>query len=367
MQTLMPYLAEYNKDQYNEDRSNFIIDFQWGSSIWLGGLDEGERLDKIMGEEYGLIFINEGTQITWDMFLALVSRNNWKGAKLKFIIDCNPKNPQHWLHRYFINKINPDTLEPLSEKQIAKCCRLSWGKLDNADNLSEEYIENLENMSGLRGKRLRDAIWCGSDEGTVYNFSRPVNHSEKPLAHIPGMETWCAWDFGINDLTALIFYQIIPIMATKDNPKGMIIQVFDEYKNKGKDYKHYARIVRSKGIHNLQHAGDPYDGKKRDAALGSWVTYLATEGIQIQMRRKPTQADRVENVNKYIKYMQVNDMQCPGFVEMCENWSYPKDAQDKVIEGVLPVHDEHSHFGTALGYGFGLTFPIKKKGEVIIR
>ena len=34
-----------------------------GSEIWLGGLDNKDRAEKIFGQEYAIIFLNEATQI----------------------------------------------------------------------------------------------------------------------------------------------------------------------------------------------------------------------------------------------------------------------------------------------------------------
>jgi hypothetical protein len=34
-----------------------------GSTIWFGGLDDKERVDKILGREYSTVYLNEASEI----------------------------------------------------------------------------------------------------------------------------------------------------------------------------------------------------------------------------------------------------------------------------------------------------------------
>jgi len=362
--TLLPILKERFKGMYTENKSDYVITFTWGSEIHLGGLESGDQLDKVMGTEWPLIYINEVIEDPYETWQTLKTRLNHKAFPLKYIADCNPKSPSHWVHRQFINNTNPESREKLTTEEQAEQCRLWWHVRDNEKNLSKKYICILNSMTGVKGKRLRDGVWCEATEGTVYEFNREHNCIDKPFAAVPEAEKWCGWDFGIAADTALIFFQIHYGHPTKENPLGIIIQIYDEYRNSEKDYRYYADVVKAKNYIDLQHAGDPA-GRARDAQLQSWFTLLAQEGIHLHRPGKMTVADMIHNANQYMKYVQVNEAQCPFTVEMFENWSYKKDRNGKVVEGSLPEHNDYSHIGTALYYAIACALPIHKEDEQI--
>jgi len=357
-QTLIPYLkATMDSSLYSVVQSNadFVVTFYNGSTITLGGLESGDALDKVMGTEWALIFINELVENSYDTFQALKSRLNHISFPLKYITDTNPKAPSHWVSKQFAKGVNPETGEKVD---LTTQCRLWWHMLDNKENLSPKYIEVLESMTGIRGKRLRDGIWCEVADGTVYEFNRDISLLPESIKAVPECEKWCGWDFGIAADTALIFFQIHYFHPTKENKLGLIINIIDEYRNTEKDYRYYADVVKAKNYMNLQHSGDPA-GVARDAQLKSWFSLLATENIHLQKPNKRlTVADMVHNTNQYMKYIRINEEQCPYVVEMLENWSYKKDKQGKIIDGSLPEHNDYSHIGTAFYYGMSLAFPI---------
>ena len=47
----------------DENRQDSFFELPNGSQIWLAGLDEKQRVDKILGQEYATIFFNECSQI----------------------------------------------------------------------------------------------------------------------------------------------------------------------------------------------------------------------------------------------------------------------------------------------------------------
>jgi phage terminase large subunit len=364
-QTLIPYIkATMSKSLYKIVQSNqdFIVTFHNGSTIVLGGLEKGDQLDKVMGTEWAIIFINEVVEDPYDTYQAMKSRLQHKSYPLKFITDTNPKNPSHWVYKQFIKGINPETGEKVD---LSTQCRLSWTMEDNVKNLSPRYFEIMKSMTGVRGKRLRDGIWCEVSEGTVYEFNRDVSLLPEPISPVPESEKWCGWDFGIAADTALIFFQVHYFHPTPENKLGLIISIFDEYRNNEKDYKYYADVVKAKGYQNLQHAGDPA-GVARDAQLKSWFSLLKTEGIHLQKPSKRLSvADMIHNVNQYMPYIRINETQCPYMVEVFENWTYKKDKDGKTIDGSLPEHNDYSHLATAFYYAISNCFPIKRNREQI--
>lgn len=152
--------------------------FPNGSTIRVGGLDDAERVDKILGDEYLHIFINEATQINWDTVTKVLTRlsQNIPGAVRKLILDCNPKGPRHWLHQVGVQHIEPSTdvraAKPLPD--AASWCRLHWTPYDNP-YLPEDTIRTLEALPGIMRRRMLLGEWC-NNEGAVYDAFEPETH-----------------------------------------------------------------------------------------------------------------------------------------------------------------------------------------------
>src|SRR3990167_9871977 len=83
------------------------------SEVWFGGLDDKERTEKILGQEYASLFLNECSQIpqgSRDMATTRLAQDvdqvvNLMGpAKLrpKMFYDCNPPSKGHWTYRMFV-------------------------------------------------------------------------------------------------------------------------------------------------------------------------------------------------------------------------------------------------------------------------
>ena len=346
--TLLPLLKEIlPKGSYTVDKTDYIITLLNGSEIWLGGLDDGDRVEKIMGTEYGTIFINEATQVSYDTYQSLRTRLNAPDITERFILDCNPRAPSHWLHRIFVEHKNPETMDKLALSELYDY--MHFIPEDNQENLSDGYIaESLATMTGVKYKRYRHGIWCNSGEGTVYKFDRSVNHVDMPIEHNPVLETWASWDFGISDPTSIIVYQIMQIDKTAYNRKGVIINIIEEYENTNKQLSHYAEWIKSRPYTINRHAGDPA-GTARSHDLKSWIHELSAHGIRVEYKSYYTSKvdTLIHHANDFMPGVRICETQCPKTVAMFENWGFEKNSDDKVKDNAKPKHDDYSHLGTS--------------------
>lgn len=150
---------------YNLNKSDWFVLLPNGSEIWFGGLDDKERTEKILGNEYVTVFLNECSQITREAFLIVQTRLAQKcqymrdGVKremrLKMFLDENPPFRGHWTHVLFVDKKNPETKRPLDRPYEYAC--LQMNPADNAENLPASYLRMLEGMP----KRQRDRFYLG--------------------------------------------------------------------------------------------------------------------------------------------------------------------------------------------------------------
>ncbi len=147
------------------NKSDYFVMFPNGSEIWFGGLDDKERTEKILGNEYATIFLNECSQISYNSYLIILTRlaqlcfYEYQGQRhelrLKLFLDENPPGNGHWTHKLFIDKVDPDSGKALKDPE--DYAQLQMNPSDNLENLPAAYIKALDQMP----KRKRDRFYLG--------------------------------------------------------------------------------------------------------------------------------------------------------------------------------------------------------------
>ncbi len=87
------------------------------SRIWIGGLDDKERVEKILGLEHVSIFLNEASQIPYASALVAFTRLAQKvdGLKQRAYVDLNPVAKSHWTNLLFGEKRDPVSMQKLKD------------------------------------------------------------------------------------------------------------------------------------------------------------------------------------------------------------------------------------------------------------
>ena len=135
------------------NKSEWFYELPNKSTIWIGGLDDKDWLEKILGNEYATIFLNEASQISFEAYEFIVTRlNPGKGIKGKIIIDYNPPSISHWGYMMFHKLQFPDG-RPVPKKGFGK---IKMNPADNEDNISETYLYNLSLLSEAKRKRFME-------------------------------------------------------------------------------------------------------------------------------------------------------------------------------------------------------------------
>ena len=95
------------------NQADLVATLPNGSQIVLAGLDDKERVEKILGTEYATLYFNEASQIPWSSIETARTRlAQNSGLKLKTYYDCNPPSKLHWSYQLFRTKLKPNTREP---------------------------------------------------------------------------------------------------------------------------------------------------------------------------------------------------------------------------------------------------------------
>lgn len=164
------------------DKTDFYIELPNGSQVWIGGLDDKERVEKILGQEYATLYFNESSQIPWASVETAMSRLAQKVelapeiAKitgraflaLKAYFDCNPPSKLHWSFQLFRSKLKPGTKEALPNPGDYAEMRIN--PTDNADNLPPEYFDVLSSMSAAKRLRFEAGEWASEVNGALWSL-----------------------------------------------------------------------------------------------------------------------------------------------------------------------------------------------------
>lgn len=158
-----------NRGEHWQANATFMeFTFRNGSMIQCAGLDDKERVDKILGQEFTTVYVNESHDVdylTIEKLLTRLSQN--VGCKNRFICDLNPTTKAHWTHKLFIEGINPKTREPITDRHLYGY--LQMNPTDNADNLPKDYIKTkLETLRGQERNRFLLGDYSSTDDLLVF-------------------------------------------------------------------------------------------------------------------------------------------------------------------------------------------------------
>lgn len=184
---------------YHLDKTDWFAQLPNGSQIWFGGLDDKERTEKILGQEYATIYLNECSQIPQSSRDIAVTRLAQQvdmqmdgrapsPLKLRMYYDCNPPSKAHWSYRMFVEKRDPETKQPI--KKPEDYASFQMNPYDNAENLGAGYLETLSGLSARLKKRFLDGEFADATPNAL--FSDEV------------IETWRVVDGKVPDLVRVV-------------------------------------------------------------------------------------------------------------------------------------------------------------------
>jgi len=163
--------------EFTLNKTDWFAEFPNGSQVWFGGLDDKERTEKILGQEYATIFLNECSQIPWASRNIAVTRlaqnclqkidgQPDKPLALKMYYDENPPDKNHWTYRVFVQKVDPETKEKLRNPDDFTSYQLN--PRDNTENLPSSYIETLEGLSPRLRRRFLDGQFKDANPSALF-------------------------------------------------------------------------------------------------------------------------------------------------------------------------------------------------------
>jgi PBSX family phage terminase large subunit len=160
--------------EYTLSKTDWFITLPNGSEIWFGGLDDKERTEKILGQEYATIYFNECSQIPSGSRSIAITRlaqlaETTPGNYLvpRAFYDMNPTDKIHWAYKSFIQKVDPETKKELPDPENYVSFRIN--PEDNLKNLSSNYLDTLKSLSPRLQKRFLRGEFSDGTPNALFN------------------------------------------------------------------------------------------------------------------------------------------------------------------------------------------------------
>jgi phage terminase large subunit-like protein len=141
-----------------------------GSEIWIGGLDDQERVEKILGREFATIFFNECSQIPYASVMIALTRLAQVVDTLTqaAFYDLNPVGKGHWTNILFGDQRDPVSRQPIEDPD--NYARMFLNPADNADNLSKDYLDSLKRLPERQRKRFYEGVYIDELDGALFTY-----------------------------------------------------------------------------------------------------------------------------------------------------------------------------------------------------
>lgn len=147
--------------------TDYYIELDNGSQIWLAGLDDKDRTEKILGMEFLTVFLNEASQISYEAYTILKTRLAQKieNAKPQLFVDANPPSKKHWMYQVFYDYNEPETNTQLVKTRYS---HLLMNPIDNKKNINKDYLATLDSLPLRKRKRFRDGEFADDSECALW-------------------------------------------------------------------------------------------------------------------------------------------------------------------------------------------------------
>lgn len=228
--------------------------------------------------------------------------------------------------------------------------------LDDTEHIPLEEIEK-ERREGLMSEdMIQQEYYCSFDmgvEGSYYSRYIDVCKRERRIGGVPwenGFKVHTAWDIGVRDHTAIIFFQTI----------GQTVRIIDCYQNSKHGIEHYAEVLASKPYLYGTHIA-PHDIRVKEWGSGMTRFEKARQlGIKFVVADELTIPDGIEAARTLFNKIWIDETKCKGLIDALENYRQEYDHKRKIYKP-RPLHDSNSHFADAFRY-LAVSLPKTRDG-----
>lgn len=196
----------------------------------------------------------------------------------------------------------------------------------------DEYAQEFECSfaAGVRGAYYAALLDAAEAAGRIRSV--PVD---------PALPVHTAWDLGMDDATAIWFFQVEP---------GGDWRMVDYYDDSGEGLAHYAGVLQRRGYLYGRHIA-PHDIRVRELGTGkSRLETAAALGVKFDVAPSLPPADGINAVRLKLPRMWFDAEKCKGGVRALRAYRKVWRSKEETYSD-RPLHDWTSHAADALRYG----------------
>ncbi len=314
------------------------IRFKNGSLLQLVGSDS---YDALMGTNpQGVVFSEYALQdprAYQYMRPILTSNNGWA------LFISTPRGKNHMWELYQIAKHSSDWF----------CYKLT---VDDTHHIPLSLIEK-EKAEGIMSEDLIQQEYYTSFEmgveGAYYTKYLDRMRVKGQIGQVPwesAFKVHTAWDLGVRDSTAIIFFQTI----------GQTVRIIDYYEKNKEGLEHYINVLESKPYAYGKHIA-PHDIRVREFTSGLTRIEKARQlGVKFTVADDVSIADGIEAVRSVFSKVWIDEISCAQLIKSLENYRQEYDIKKRTY-GSQPLHNWASHACDAMRY-LAVSLPKTKDG-----
>jgi phage terminase large subunit len=331
---------------YTMNKRDWAIEFRKGvPQIWLCGVENTDRVEKVLGMGLNLIFLNEISQIGYKAFYTIMTRMAEKGVrKNKILLDANPPPRFHWSYKRYILGVDPTDGHAIDTSKFRV---LKMNPSDNLPNIDPDYIETLKSLPlHVQERYLYGNFAKGTDSGVYSKELEDVETSGR-LGDYPqqmNLPIHAVFDIGISDATAIWFCHFL------ENR----IYLFNYFSANRKALPYYVDYAINVKGYKLQTVVLPHDAKNKNWGTGRTIRESAEElgrkhGFDVHVLADQRVADGINAARMLFPRMFFDKRGTGDGFEALQNYQYVY-SEKRGTDSDSPFHNWASHGSDAFRY-----------------
>lgn len=169
------------------NNSRLVLTCPNGSQYWFGGLDEGDKGEGLLGSDWNTIHYDEISEMPIPMVMksrTRLSLKKFNADKTKLCINrsfatINPTFVTSPVYKMYIAKFDVERNLPMPEETAALYNSFKINPIDNLDNLSADYMQELESHTDANKRRFLYGEWSEESKDALFRLS-DLNRARVP-------------------------------------------------------------------------------------------------------------------------------------------------------------------------------------------
>lgn len=322
-----------------KSNQEMVIELTNGSVIRLMGSDNFDT--NLIGTNMRVIVFSEfalADSRAYKLALPIINAN-----KGQIVVISTPRGHNHFYDLFQIAKNNPKEWY---------CEKLT---IEDTQHIPLEYIKRDVERGEMSEELAKQEYWTDFSlgiAGTYYGVYMDKMRNEERITEVPyepDFEVHCAFDLGVNNPTAIVFFQVI----------GSVIHIIDYYQNNSEGLEHYASVLKAKP-YTYGKLFVPHDIKVKEFGTGMTRMDKARQlGLEFIVTPMMSIEDGIEAVRSVLPRCWIDNKRCGKLIKALENYRREYDEKRNVYYE-KPVHDMYSDACDAARY---MALNIKRCGK----